>query len=442
MFSIDFATLPDISKKLDQNEINNLNALFRESAVQEKIEEIEVHRKKRQKWKWGIICWSVLLSWGLALILWKGNIINGALYYIGSGGDLFSPVLWTFIVIYGGGMTLLYTAFSSKIETPLKKDILSRICPMLYSKLQYSHDARFSFMEIDILRHRWLLKPYTDLDIVEDSIFFDVAKDNKNFTVHGFELQTSEETGTGKRRRKVVTNHCYLMRVHFPHARIPLQDDILIQQDTLDTLSKTNLFAPTISALVIAIITAIALESILLGIVIGVCIWVGVFMVPRIWSKKHRVELENVEFEKIFDVKCRDTITSRMIITPAFMDRIVQLTKKTGNRYEFLLQENIMYIKRVITWTYLDMDTHNNITKNLWWFVQFYIDMREIMLFISEMNLMYLSQTAPSTTESKDEILKAMPLSFKSWIQTNRLNRFLTNMFLSNISSDTERRLW
>ncbi len=107
---------------------------------------------------------------------------------------------------------------------------------------------------------------------MEDSIFFDVAKDNKNFSVHGFELQTSEETGTGKRRRKVMTNHCYLMRVHFPHARIPLQDDILIQQDTLDTLSKTNLFAPTISALAIAVIMAIALKSILLGIVIGICI--------------------------------------------------------------------------------------------------------------------------------------------------------------------------
>ncbi len=80
--------------------------------------------------------------------------MNGILYYIGSGEDIFSPVFWTFIVTYGGGMTLLYTVFASKIEIPLKKDILSHICPMLYSKLQYSYDARFSFMEIDILRHR------------------------------------------------------------------------------------------------------------------------------------------------------------------------------------------------------------------------------------------------------------------------------------------------
>ncbi len=54
-----------------------------------------------------------------------------------------------------------------------------------------------------------------------------------------------------------------------------------------------------------------------------------------------------------------------MIVTPAFMDRIVQLTKKTGNRYEFLLQKNTMYIKRAIAQKYLDINTNNDITKNL-----------------------------------------------------------------------------
>ncbi len=54
MFSIDFASLPDISKKLSQNEVTNLNTLFREPDVQRKLEEIEIHRKKRHKLKLGI----------------------------------------------------------------------------------------------------------------------------------------------------------------------------------------------------------------------------------------------------------------------------------------------------------------------------------------------------------------------------------------------------
>jgi hypothetical protein len=193
-------------------------------------------------------------------------------YVVGSGDDSFSPVFWTFISIYGGGMALLYSKFATKIEIPLKKDILSRICPMLYSKLQYSYDAQFSFNELDILRQRGLIKQYTDIDIAEDSIYFDVTKDNKNFTVHGFELQTSEVTGRGKRRRNVVTNHCYLMRVHFPYARIPLQDDILIRQDKLDTLSKSNLLVPIISGFMTMITIAVGLENILLGILCGLCV--------------------------------------------------------------------------------------------------------------------------------------------------------------------------
>jgi hypothetical protein len=166
-------------------------------------------------------------------------------------------------------MAILYSKFASKIEIPLKRDILSRICPMLYSKLQYSYDAQFSFNELDILRQKGLLKQYTDIDIAEDSIYFDVAKDSKYFTVHGFELQTSEVTGTGKRRRSVVTNHYYLMRIHFPYARIPLQDDILIRQDKLDTLSKSNLLKPTMGGFITMIVIVVGLENILLGILLG-----------------------------------------------------------------------------------------------------------------------------------------------------------------------------
>jgi len=67
----------------------------------------------------------------------------------------------------------------------------------------------------------------------------------------------------------------------------------------------------------------------------------------------------------MFDVKCQDAVSSRMIITPAFMDRVVQLTKKTGNKYEFLIQDNLMYIKRIINDKYLDINTNSDITKNL-----------------------------------------------------------------------------
>lgn len=106
-----------------------------------------------------------------------------------------------------------------------------------------------------------------------------------------------------------------------------------------------------------------------------------------------RVKLENIEFEKFFDVYCEDQVTSRMIITPAFMDRLVQFVQKTGNQYEFLFRSNIMYVKRKISGTYLEAGTNTDMTKNLDGYARFYTDMREIMQFVYDMNLMYLSKT-------------------------------------------------
>ncbi len=103
--------------------------------------------------------------------------------------------------------------------------------------------------------------------------------------------------------------------------------------------------------------------------------------------------MENIEFEKMFDVKCEDQITSRMILTPAFMDRIVQFVQKTNHRYEFLFESNILYVKRHILSSYLEAGTEKNMLTNLSGFVQFYIDMKEIIQFSHDMNLMYLSKT-------------------------------------------------
>ena len=52
-----------------------------------------------------------------------------------------------------------------------------------------------------------------------------------------------------------------------------------------------------------------------------------------------------------------------------------------------------MYVKRHIHGNYLEAGTEKNMLTNLRWFVQFYTDMREIISFTHDMNLMYLSKT-------------------------------------------------
>ena len=428
MFNIDFWSLPETSKRrLAPEEIMVLNGLFQDPIVQKQLEDIEWQRKIRQKWKYAIYGGCTLLAVGLSLLLGQWNILTGFFYTVGSGDNSFSPVIWSTIISYSVGMGTLYRRFASKIEIPLKSEILTRMCPLLYSKLQYSHDEKYSFDELDILRQKGFLESYTSLDRVEDSVSFDIEQDGKKFSVNGFEVETSEVRGSGKNRKRVTTNHCYLMKAIFLNARIPLNCDLLITTDQLDAPITTKLWLPVFITLFVFIFGFAFSQMLIVGIIAGAIAWGCTYFFQNKWQAKNRVQLENIEFEKLFDVKCEDQVTSRMIITPAFMDRIVSFVHKTGNQYEFLMQGNTMYIKRQIQGNYLEVGTEKNMLTNVAGFTQFYTDMREILQFTYDMNLMYLSKTDTTTAISPGLIASGItPIAFTK--TTDNRSSFLTGL--------------
>jgi hypothetical protein len=55
MVTIDFGIITGIHTKLSPQEIKGLNAIFQNPSIQEKMETIEKQRKKRKKWKYGIL---------------------------------------------------------------------------------------------------------------------------------------------------------------------------------------------------------------------------------------------------------------------------------------------------------------------------------------------------------------------------------------------------
>ena len=120
--------------------------------------------------------------------------------------------------------------------------------------------------------------------------------------------------------------------------------------------------------------------------------WIVYFFVKKS-NNKNRVKLESIEFEKLYDVQCLDQVTSRMIITPAFMDRLVQLSQKTKNKYEFLFRWDVFYVKWNLSKSYLEINTWKKITKNIETFIDWYWEMKEIISFIKDMQILYLSKT-------------------------------------------------
>lgn len=423
-FHIDFSTIPNISDKLSSKEIQNLNDIFQNPEVIEKLKEIEVYRKKRQKAYWYVTLFMIvitLLVWyfigkmAAAATAWFFAIIMiGIFFQVGSWDNSIWTIQWLWWLwafLYGW----VYIKYKSKIEIPLKRDIMSRICKNFHENFKYSYDSKYSFNDLDLLLKKKFLKFYNRLELVEDSVNLKVVKEGKGFILNGYELKTRKVSWSWKHKKNIVTNHDYVMKIVFPYARIPMQNDLLITPD-----AKKLTWRDKPDSLMFKIILFIIFGGIFLwltwllllfnfenGITIGgvIMIW----MIILLWilvvycfshrAKRNKITLEDIEFEKEFDVFCDDEITSRMILTPAFMDKLVSFIQKTGNAYSFLFTDNTVYIKRKIHKKYMEVGTKKNMFENVSGFLDFYLDMKEILILSRDIHFMYLSKTVDTNIE-------------------------------------------
>jgi len=180
-----------------------------------------------------VVAFFVLVMFGVGDSLFS-RFLSGLSSIAQPGGDVITPIVYMLVFALIFGNTLVYNMFKKSIEVPLKQNILSQLGPILYSRLQYSHGKEFAFHELTPLQEAGLLRDYDRIDLEEDSIYFPIDNEGKSFFVNGYELKTSKSQGSGRNRKRVTTNHCYLMRAEFPHSRIPMESDLLIVSDFHD----------------------------------------------------------------------------------------------------------------------------------------------------------------------------------------------------------------
>lgn len=132
--------------------------------------------------------------------------------------------------------------------------------------------------------------------------------------------------------------------------------------------------------------------------------FVFIHIVKYIRSKK--IFLENIDFEKNFNVYSSDQISSRMILTPAIMESILEYSQKNKNFCSFLFTSNTVYVKKIIHPNYMQVSTRKNILHHPEVFLEVYLNMRRILTLARDLNFFYLSQTV----EQKDIVTREFPL--------------------------------
>lgn len=378
------------------DEISMLENFFQDQEIKDELEKAEKNRKKRQLYLTIIIplvfFGSVFLFslWIIPIEIWE----NTGNYRPSEWFDWI--IRWIMISFFVFG--LIVSFFRKNIEWAIKQKVLAKLSKKVYENLEYDETKKYAFNNIRELINNNFLNNYESIDKIEDSLAFTVQKDWKLALVQWYELETSEMQWSWKNRRRVVTNHCYLLKTRIPSARIKLDKNLFIRTDEADGWKWKSGYIVIwwFIGLFIWIFVWASLNSIIATIICIIIWWVIAF----VWRKKYlnwkRVKLESIEFEKMFDVQCEDQIWSRMIITPAFMDRLVTFAKKSKYQYEFLFTPECFYIKWNVSSNYLEVNTWKKITENMWTFIDWYLQMKNIVSLIIDMQILYLSKTDPS----------------------------------------------
>lgn len=343
---IDFNNFSWISSKLSNIEINNLNQIFSNPEVQKILSEIEENRLKRQNFFWKILfSWILFFSLFLAWFVYLGNFDY---IFVVIAGFILTPIFAYFFA---------KIQFNDKVEKNFKKNIIPHLCKAVYSGMKYSINDEFFLKneDLDFIIKNNFYKKYDWIVKKEDSFYFELEKDWRKIFFNGWEVETKKITKTKtKKWTKTKTEYKkhFLGKIFFQNSRLNLQKPVIIKS---------------------------SLEDKILSYV------TDFFM-------NNRVKLENIEFEKIFNVYSEDQIGSRMLITPAFMDRLLEFSKKSNRNYEFFFFEDYFYLQREIIDNFLEPKIRKNIFESLGIYVDFYVEIREIIMLAYDMNLLYYSK--------------------------------------------------
>ena len=263
-----------------------------------------------------------------------------------------------------------------------------------------------------------IFQDYDRLDKNEDSLEFKIWENSKNWEskiqVNWIEIQTSNYHKTKNWWYYETNNHFYLIKFKFLDARFRINSAINILQDISDNLWRKLMhiwwfilipvwiLLHTWEHSNINLLTILSqnlnIPQIPLFIAIIIISFSVIWFVYSKFLRKNKINLENIEFEKKFDVYDEDQIESRKILTPSFMYRILDFVNKINkNRvYEFFFLWDEFYIKYDLlkSWksSFMEIDFSKWQDYVLRSFLEFYLEIKNITEIAKDLNVFYFDK--------------------------------------------------
>ena len=404
---------------LESGDVSFLNKFFNSEETQEILTIIDNDRKKKIRYYliilliWFVTAWPILYFFG-----WFREILVIALFSI--------LMLMCYMLVW-----LIISFFVFKKTKTIKWDLLPMFVKQINNNINYSEDANLFVDSFSKLKNIWLLHNYDRVDLEEDSIKYIIwDEDNwvwsfsdktvleweENIVITWCEIKTSKKktrrTKNGTQTYYVTNNHCYIMKIDFKNPKFVLKNSIKLLEDIND-----NFYKKAIAVLWIQItcfvplwflasdeqwgwlawrIIELAIDNYFISIVWLIWMYTIIWFIYSYIKWKKRVKLENIEFEKEFDVYSEDQIESRKLLTPSFMYRLVDYVNKINKDrvYEMYFHKNIFYVKFNFLrtgWTknYMEISKWKNVFNNLEDYVEFYLELKNITALTKDLKLFY-----------------------------------------------------
>lgn len=243
-----------------------------------------------------------------------------------------------------------YLSYDKKESFYLKK-IISKYVQYLDKNFKYSpKNDLFPLSLKEYTLNSFLLKPYKKIILQEDSISFETDK----FKLYWEEVKIYDDLNN--------TDHFYIFYVEVLNHKFSIKNLVRIVPD-LTFVNNLNDFYVDFFSLNIPL----------------------QFIKRSLWWEK--VTLENIDFEKIFDVYSESEMEARKLLTPKIMEQLFNLVKTTGKQREFAFVDNKIYIK-------LNLDKSSYMELSLYWGVEhniknFFMEIKILFDFLSYLSIDY-----------------------------------------------------